>query len=54
MICWHRTQKMPEQMMSLKAIELAELILRNMEFKFSEDSKEKSSSNMFLLFFSLK
>ncbi len=29
----------------LKAIESAGLILRNMEFKFSEDSKEKSSSN---------
>ncbi len=38
-------QKMTEPMMSLKAIESAELILRNMEFKFSEDSKEKSSSN---------
>ncbi len=32
-------------MMSLKAIESAGLILRNMEFKISEDSKEKSSSN---------
>ncbi len=37
-------QKMTEQMMSLKAIESAEMILRNIEFKFSEDSKEKSSS----------
>ncbi len=36
---------MTEPMMSLKKIESAELILRNMEFKFSEDSKEKSSSN---------
>ncbi len=38
--------------MSLKAIESAEMIVRNIEFKFSEDSKEKSSSN--LLFFPLK
>ncbi len=36
---------MTEQMMSLKAIESAELIRRNIEFKFSEDSKERSSSN---------
>ncbi len=35
---------MTEKMMSLKAIESAEMILRNIEFKFSEDSKEKSSS----------
>ncbi len=35
---------MTAQMMSLKAIESAELILRNIEFKFSEDSKAKSSS----------
>ncbi len=35
---------MTAQMMSLKAIDSAELILRNIEFKFSEDSKEKSSS----------
>ncbi len=33
---------MTEQMMSLKAIESAEMILRNIEFKFSEDSIEKS------------
>ncbi len=30
--------------MSLKAIESAELIQRNIEFKFSEDSKAKSSN----------
>ncbi len=35
-----------EHIMSLKAIETAELILRNIEFKFSEDSKEKSPSNV--------
>ncbi len=47
---------MTEQIMSLKAIESAELILRNFEFKFSEDSKAKSSSNVAYvhLFFSLK
>ncbi len=39
-------QKMTEQMMSLKAIDSAGLILRNIEFKFSEDSKAKSSSNI--------
>ncbi len=39
-------QKMTEQMMSLKAVESAEKILRNIEFKFSEDSKAKSSSNV--------
>ncbi len=33
-------------MMNLKAIQSAELILRNIEFKFSEDSKAKSSSNV--------
>ncbi len=33
-------KKITAQMMSLKAIESAGLILRNMEFKFSEDSKE--------------
>ncbi len=37
---------MTEQMMSLKAKESAEMILRNIEFKFSEDSKAKSSSNV--------
>ncbi len=37
---------MTEQMMSLKAIESAELIQRNIEFKLSEDSKAKSSSNV--------
>ncbi len=45
---------MTEQMMSLKAIERN---LRNIEFMFSEDYKEKSSSNLmniFLHFFSLK
>ncbi len=36
---------MTKQMMSLKTIESAEMILRNIEFKFSEDYKEKSSSN---------
>ncbi len=36
---------MTAQMMSLKAIESAGLILRNMEFRFSENSNEKSSSN---------
>ncbi len=35
-----------EHTMNLKAIETAELILRNIEFKFSEDSKEKSPSNV--------
>ncbi len=39
-------QKMTEQMMSLKAIDSAKLILRNIEFKFSEDFKAKSSSNI--------
>ncbi len=39
-------QKMTEQMMSLKTIESAEMILRNILFKFSEDSKAKSSSNV--------
>ncbi len=37
---------MPEKRMSLKTMESAELILRNIEFKCSEDSKEKSSSNV--------
>ncbi len=37
--------------MSLKAIESAEMILRNIEFKFSEDSKAKSSSNVPPIFF---
>ncbi len=32
--------------MSLKVIESAELIQRNIEFKFSEDSKAKSPSNV--------
>ncbi len=44
-------------MMNLKAIQSAELILRNIEFKFSEDSKAKSSSNVAyfppILFFKL-
>ncbi len=48
---------MTEQMMSLKVIESAELILRNIEFKFSEDSKAKSSSNVayfpLIIFFKL-
>ncbi len=38
--------KLPAQIIRLKAIESAELILRNIEFKFSEDSKAKSSSNV--------
>ncbi len=41
---------MTEPMMSLTAIESADLIRRNMEFKFSEDSKEKSSSNVTYIF----
>ncbi len=44
MICLDLTN-MTEQMMSLKAIE-SEMILRNIEFKFSEDYKAKSSSNV--------
>ncbi len=39
-------QKITEQMMSLKTTESAELILRNIEFRFSEDSKAKSPSNV--------
>ncbi len=35
---------MTAQIMSLKAVESAEMILRNIEF--SEDSKVKSSSNV--------
>ncbi len=37
---------MTAQMMRLKAIESAEMILRNIEFKFPEYSKAKSSSNI--------
>ncbi len=37
---------MTGQIISLKAIESAELIQRNIEFKFSEDSKAKSSRNV--------
>ncbi len=37
---------MTAQMMSLKVMESAEMILRNIEFNFSEDSKTKSSSNV--------
>ncbi len=42
--------------MSSKAIESAEMIVRNVEFKFSEDSKQNNqvTLHIFLLFFSLK
>ncbi len=49
-------KKFTEQIMSSKAIESAEMIVRNVEFKFSEDSKQNNqvTLHIFLLFFSLK
>ncbi len=44
MICWNR-KKNDKANYEFEGYESAELIRRNIEFKFSEDSKEKSSSN---------